>query len=171
MNASEFFITVISSSAISGLLSAGLIWLSKTWISERLKGAIKDEYDTKLESHKAQLKSEADVELEKLKSVLGQYRVQFAAERVARELLMDGRWRLRTFDIIKHHLGGFSDDDLRQILVRAGAIRFQSKEGKELWGLLERNSDRLGVDKVDVEIEHRPSPSSPNEVTTQDFKF
>jgi hypothetical protein len=39
--------------------------------------------------------------------------------------------------------GGFSDDDLRQLLVRAGALRFEGSNGDELWGLRERNQDRL----------------------------
>jgi hypothetical protein len=63
-------ITILSSVAVSGLLSAALIFLSKTWISERLKGAIKNEYDQKLETHKAQLKAQSDVSLEEFKAKL-----------------------------------------------------------------------------------------------------
>ena len=46
------------------------MWLTKSWISERLKNAIKNEYDEKLETHKSQLKAQTDVEIEKLKSSL-----------------------------------------------------------------------------------------------------
>ena len=46
------------------------MWLTKTWVSERLKNSIKAEYDIKLESHKALLKAESEVELERLKSSL-----------------------------------------------------------------------------------------------------
>jgi hypothetical protein len=74
-----------------------------------------------------------------------EYQIEFAAERVARELLMDPRWRLRSIEVLNHHLSGFTADDLRKVLVRAGAIRFNSPEGKEIWGLLDRNRDRLGV--------------------------
>ena len=63
----EEFITSIVSSA---LVSGAVVWLSKAWISERLKNAIKNEYDQKLESHKAQLKAANDIELEKLRSSL-----------------------------------------------------------------------------------------------------
>lgn len=63
-------ITILSSVAFSGLLSAALVFLSKTWISERLKGAIKNEYDQKLETHKAQLKAQSDVSLEEFKAKL-----------------------------------------------------------------------------------------------------
>jgi LPS O-antigen subunit length determinant protein (WzzB/FepE family) len=46
------------------------MFLVKSWITERLKNAIKHEYDVRLESHRAQLKAEQDVELERLKSSL-----------------------------------------------------------------------------------------------------
>lgn len=80
-----------------------------------------------------------------------EYQLQDSAERVARTLLSDQTWRLRSFRVIRHHLGGFEDNELRKILVRCGAIRFMSRSGQELWGLVERNSDRLGVTKVDAE--------------------
>ncbi len=67
---SDFAITVISSAAVSAALSGLLLWITKTWIAERLKNAIKAEYDTKLETHKAQLKARSDVEIEQLKSSL-----------------------------------------------------------------------------------------------------
>jgi len=84
-----------------------------------------------------------------------EYQLQDSAEHVARELLSDGKWRLRSFKVIRHHLGGFEDDDLRKILVRCGAIRFMSKSGEELWGLLERNRDRLGVTRIDADPANR----------------
>ena len=58
--------SIISSAAVSGIL----LWLLRTWISERLKNAIKHEYDQKIETHKAILKSQADIEIERLKSQL-----------------------------------------------------------------------------------------------------
>jgi hypothetical protein len=60
----EFITSIVSSVLVSGVV----VWLSKTWISERLKNAIKNEYDQKLEIHKAQLKAANDIELEKLRS-------------------------------------------------------------------------------------------------------
>lgn len=66
----DFIITVISSAAVSSVLAGLLIWLTKSWISERLKNAIKNEYDEKLETHKSQLKAQTDIEVEKLKSSL-----------------------------------------------------------------------------------------------------
>ena len=58
--------TIASSVGLSGLL----VWLTKSWISERLKNAIKHEYDEKLETHKAQLKREYDKEIEEFKAHL-----------------------------------------------------------------------------------------------------
>jgi hypothetical protein len=63
-------LTILSSLVASGLLSAALLWLTKNWISERMKNAIKHEYDEKLETHKAQLKSQTEIEIEQLKSQL-----------------------------------------------------------------------------------------------------
>ena len=72
-----------------------------------------------------------------------EFRLQFQAETVIRKLLMNEAWALRSFDIIKHHIGGFEDDELRQLLVRAGAVRFHAK-GKEMWGLYDRTHHALG---------------------------
>lgn len=59
----NLLLNIISSAAVSGALSGALIWLSRNWISERLKNSIKHEYDQKLEAHKAKLKIENDVAL------------------------------------------------------------------------------------------------------------
>ncbi len=70
---------------------------------------------------------------------VAQARTGFMAETVVRELLTQpniGPWR--TFVMIRHHVGGFSDDELRKVLVRAGAIRFRSLNGVELWALYDR---------------------------------
>ena len=60
------FTSILSSSVIAG----ALVWLTRSWISERLKNSIRYEYDQKLESHKSQLKHESDAEIEKIKSQL-----------------------------------------------------------------------------------------------------
>lgn len=80
------------------------------------------------------------VQERKLKAEL---RTEFMAEQVTRSLLKDDRWKKRSFKEIKKRLGGFDDNDLRRILVRAGAVRFESRTGDELWGLLSRNHEEL----------------------------
>lgn len=62
--------TIITSLASSGLLSVALIFLFRNWISERIKASIQNEYDQKLETHKAQLRSQAETELVHLKAPL-----------------------------------------------------------------------------------------------------
>lgn len=70
-------------------------------------------------------------------------KTEFMAEQVANELLLDKRWAKRSFEEIKKRLGGFEDNELRKILVRAGAVRFEKENGGELWGLISRNKDSL----------------------------
>ncbi|MEZ5581456.1 MAG: hypothetical protein R3F37_00485 [Candidatus Competibacteraceae bacterium] len=67
---SEFVLEILTSATVSAALTGLLLWLTKSWITERLKHAIKSEYDQKLETHKAQLKSQTEIEIEKLKSSL-----------------------------------------------------------------------------------------------------
>ena len=75
-----------------------------------------------------------------------EYQLEFATEKVAHELMNHPEWTKRSFMVIKHHLHGFEDDELRKTLIRAGAIRFEDpKNRKELWGLLSRNTDSLGM--------------------------
>lgn len=77
--------TILTSATVAVVLGGVVASLFKNLLTERLKGAIKAEYDAKLESHKsqlqssnakelevlkAQLKGHADVELEQLKSQL-----------------------------------------------------------------------------------------------------
>lgn len=88
------------------------------------------------------------------KKLRKEFLLQDSAQRVALELMSDGEWPLRSFKVIRHHLGGFKDMELRRILVRTGAIRFMSKSGEELWGLVARNKDLLGVTQLDVDPTH-----------------
>jgi len=90
------------------------------------------------------------------------YQLEYAAERVARQLMKDRYWRLRSFKTIKSHIGGFEDEELRQILVRSGAVRFWKKDDRtELWGLIERNTHRLGATELEVQLETRQLENRP----------
>jgi hypothetical protein len=73
--------------------------------------------------------------------------LEFAAEGAAKAILTDRKWRYRTFRSLKYHLSGFSDDELRRILIRAGAIRLVA-DGQEVWGLLSRNRQYLCVEEI-----------------------
>lgn len=124
---SDFFWQVITSSAVSALLVAALVFLSKSWISERLKNAIKHEYDQKLEAHKAKLKSEADVSVEQLKSRLNlvavEHSVQFSrldsrrAETIAKMYTLLVRFHRRTHIFVS--VSGWSPNEKREDLAAA----------------------------------------------------
>jgi len=75
------------------------------------------------------------------------FRLEFAAEGVAREMLTDCKSPYRAFRVLKYHLSGFTDDELRKILVRAGGIRLTAS-GQEVWGLLTRNREYLSVEEI-----------------------
>ena len=66
----DFVVQLISSATVSAVFSGALVWFFRLWISERLKNAIKNEYNEKLETHKAQLKAQSDVEIERLRAQL-----------------------------------------------------------------------------------------------------
>ncbi|GAA4457756.1 hypothetical protein [Novipirellula rosea] len=80
MTVTEFVTTVLASASVSAALSASLVWLAKSWIGERIKGAIQHEYSEKLESYKAKLDVARARDIEQLKSEFGEN----SAERNAR---------------------------------------------------------------------------------------
>lgn len=61
---SDFLEMVLTSTVVTGLALA----VFTMWIKSRIEQGIKAEYDVRLESHKAQLKREADLEVEKQKA-------------------------------------------------------------------------------------------------------
>lgn len=67
-----------------------------------------------------------------------QNKVEFMAEETARHFLSHKGFTDRSFETLRNHLGGFTDDELRKILVRAGAIRVYREDGSEWWRLLSR---------------------------------
>lgn len=67
-----------------------------------------------------------------------EFKTEFMAESTAKHFLNHKNFTDRSFDTLKKHLGGFEDDELRKILVRAGAIRTFRDDGSEWWRLLSR---------------------------------
>ena len=82
------------------------------------------------------IKADLKQQEERLRAEL---RTEFMAEEAIRKLLLHERWEKRSFEEIKRRVGGFGDDELRKLLVRAGAVRFYGKDNVEFWGLIERN--------------------------------
>ncbi len=72
-----------------------------------------------------------------------QYKTDFMAEETARHFLSHKQYTDRSFDVLQKHLGGFGDDELRKILVRAGAIRVYRDDGSEWWRLLSRMDEYI----------------------------
>ncbi len=99
---SEIVQTVLSSAAVSAALSGLLLWLFKSWISERLKNAIKFEYDQKLEIHKTELKSQSDLALEGIRAELTREREGDLA-RLRAELTRTSEDRTRKLERLLRH--------------------------------------------------------------------
>ena len=68
--------------------------------------------------------------------------MESSLEHAVRALMSKG-FALRSFSLIKHHLRGFEDDELRQLLIRSGCICFKVINDKEFWGLLAENENLL----------------------------
>ena len=72
-----------------------------------------------------------------------QFKTEYMAEQTARHFLSHRGYTDRSFDTLAKHLGGYGDDDLRRILVRAGAIRDFRDDGSEWWRLLSRMDEYI----------------------------
>jgi hypothetical protein len=70
MTPTDFVAQLVLPVAFSSCVSGSIVWFAREWISEKLKNSIKSQYDLLLETHKAQLKANAEVELEKLRAQL-----------------------------------------------------------------------------------------------------
>jgi hypothetical protein len=81
-------------------------------------------------------------------------KLELAAEKVARELLKDETWKLRSLNVFKSRLPGIDDDSLRKILIRAGAISIKIGD-EEAWGLVYRNKELINIDKLEGTVKKR----------------
>jgi hypothetical protein len=73
-----------------------------------------------------------------IRTLQEQHKTEFMAEETAKHFLSHKSFTDRSFETMQKVLGGFSDDELRRILVRAGAIRVFRDDGSEWWRLLSR---------------------------------
>ena len=90
-----------------------------------------------------------------LRMLQQQYKAEFMAEETARHFLSHKSFTDRSFETLRSHLGGFGDDELRKILVRAGAIRVYRDDDSEWWRLLSRMDEfieRKQLDQIAREI-------------------
>ena len=84
---------IMQSFVLPVLTSGGVIWLFREWISARLKASIQHEYDQKLETHKASLKSQNEASLLELKNEIDQRFTWEISIKQLRHLLPRGRKR------------------------------------------------------------------------------
>ena len=77
---------------------------------------------------------------QKIKVLQTSQKTDFVAESTARHFLNHKGYTDRSFQMLRERLGGFEDDELRKILVRAGAVRFirKGQDNEEWWRLLSR---------------------------------
>ena len=74
-------------------------------------------------------------------------RTEFMAERTVKHFLNHQSFIERSFETIQKQVGGFTDDELRKILVRSGAIRNYREDGSEWWKLLSRMDEYIAQKK------------------------
>lgn len=72
-----------------------------------------------------------------------EFKTEYMAESTAKHFLNHQTFTDRSFETLKKNLGGFDDDELRKILVRAGAIRTYRQDGSEWWRLLSRMDEYI----------------------------
>lgn len=72
-----------------------------------------------------------------------EFKTEYMAESTAKHFLNHQSFTDRSFDTLKKNLGGFEEDELRKILVRAGAIRTYRQDGSEWWRLLSRMDEYI----------------------------
>ncbi len=72
-----------------------------------------------------------------------QNKTEYMAEETARHFLSHEAYTDRSFETLQKHLGGFEPEELRKILVRAGAIRVYRDDGSEWWRLLSRMDEYI----------------------------
>jgi len=62
--------TLIGAGSVGAASAGAIVFIFRTWISERLKNSIQHEYDHKMELFRSQLKTNSDKEIEELKAKL-----------------------------------------------------------------------------------------------------
>lgn len=118
------------------------------------------------EAHEAQLQAQEH----RLRT---EWKTEYMAEEAIHELLSIENWEQRRFGAIKFRIRGFSDNELRQLLVRAGAIALGGRGDAEWWGLkdkpvnrkalLEGSPEADAAPKTHSEVRPQPGSNTPDE--------
>ncbi|MEO9968037.1 MAG: hypothetical protein ABJF11_19750 [Reichenbachiella sp.] len=122
--------------ALIGTAFGGLI----TYLTQRQQQ--RHDFQVLQETHKAELHTLKETQKADLQILKETYKTDFMAEETAKHFLSHKTHIDRSFEILQKHLGGFEENELRKILVRAGAIRiYRGKE--EWWRLLSRMDEYI----------------------------
>lgn len=78
-----------------------------------------------------------------LRIALESVRTEHMAARAVRHFLVHKGYTDRSFELLKKRIGGFEEDELRRLLVRAGAVRYFSSDGREWWRLIDQDGDQI----------------------------
>lgn len=95
----------------------------------------RDKYRDELAFQRSKFEEELKTQREKLAA---EYATQKSVEAALLKILMLEKYRFRSFQMIRHQIGGFEANELRRLLVRTGAVRFMAADGTEMWCLVER---------------------------------
>lgn len=114
-----------------------------------------------LRSERRRLRDELEVQREALRAEFG---TEESVESALRHFLGIYHLPYRSFPMIRHHVGGFEKNELRRLLVRAGAVRFMAQDGTELWAMRERVADHFKNGRW-------KHPESPNNKQTESDLF
>jgi hypothetical protein len=89
-----------------------------------------------------------------------EFKTELSVERALQRLLSFKNYRFRSFTLIGHYIGGFERNELRKLLVRAGAARFIGVDGTEFWALTERVSKEF--ERGDWKLNNEPKAGVPD---------
>lgn len=99
------------------------------------------------------LNQEVQIQRERLQT---EFATEESVEVAIRQFLEMSELQYRSFQMIRHYIGGFEPNELRRLLVRAGSVRFIAADGSELWALRERVADDFRVGNW----RHKQSPQN-----------
>ncbi|MET7478188.1 hypothetical protein ABZT17_28015 [Streptomyces sp. NPDC005648] len=137
----KLFAAVVS--AVAALFTGVLSYVAARLRIQADVSSQTDRFRHDIDQQSRQFDSALELQQDRLRTEL---RTQFMAEEAIRELLRSAQPK-RSFDVIERRVGGFDGNALRQLLVRAGAVRFYGSNDRELWGLRERNGADLEGDR------------------------
>lgn len=60
---------------------------------------------------------------------------------ILKSILTNQKFVMRSFEVLSDSIGGYTDEEIRKLLVSVGAKKGKLKDGREGWYLLERQGE------------------------------